>query len=346
MKYRNFGNTDIKLSLISLGTMTFGEQNTQEEGFGQMDYALEQGINFFDTAEMYPVPTREATFGETERIVGNWFASRKKRKSVFLATKITGYRPGMEYIRGGSEFTPKQLREALEASLKRLQTDYVDLYQLHWPMRKTNVFGKLGYQQDEKDEEKNNFKEVLETLQEFITEGKVRYVGLSNETPWGTMSYLKLSEMYGLPRMQSVQNPYSLLNRSYEAGMSEVSLRERVGLLAYSPMAGGYLSGKYFRGPEEPRARFNLFKGFNRYGALQSEAAAREYVALADKFNVSPGTLALAYVNSRDFVTSNIIGATSLAQLKEDIASVDFVLPEALEEAIEEIHTRYPYPAP
>ena len=243
MNYKKLGNTDLDVSTICLGTMTWGEQNTQDEGFEQMDYALEQGVNFWDTAELYAIPAKKKTYGRTEEIIGNWFKSRNKRDEVILATKISG--PGLSWIRGGgNQFDKKNLNEAVNKSLERLKTDYIDLYQLHWPERKSNYFGRLGY--DHKDEDEwNDFNEILESLSEIIKSGKIRYVGLSNETSWGLSKFLEISKNKNLPRMMSVQNPYSLLNRTYEIGLAEISVRERSGLLAYSPLAGGFLSGKY-----------------------------------------------------------------------------------------------------
>ncbi len=243
MNYRKLGTTDLKVSTICLGTMTWGEQNTQEQGFEQMDYALDQGVNFWDTAELYAVPPKAETFGHTEIIIGNWFKKTKKRNEVILATKVAG--PSREYLRdGGYNYGIEKLTEAINDSLKRLQTDYIDLYQLHWPERNTNMFGKLGYEHKDKDDW-NKFEDVLGNLQKFVKQGKIREVGLSNETPWGVSKYLKISNEKNLPRMMSIQNPYSLLNRTYEIGLAEVSIRDQIGLLAYSPLASGYLSGKY-----------------------------------------------------------------------------------------------------
>lgn len=346
MEYTQLGTTSIKVSRPGLGTMTWGEQNTEAEAHQQLDYATEMGINFIDTAEMYPIPIKPETYGKTEEFTGTWLNKRKKRDDLVIATKIVGYREDAVHIRGGTTFTPKHLREALEGSLQRLQTDYVDLYQLHWPMRRANYFGKLGYSHDENDEEQNNFHEILATFQDFIQEGKIRYCGISNETPWGTMSYLKLAEMYDLPRIQSIQNPYSLLNRTFEIGLSEIALRENIGLLAYSPLAGGFLTGKYFTENPPADARFNKFNNGARYEKPNSYAAAREYVKLAREAGLSPAKMALAFVSSRDFVTSTLIGATSMEQLRENIAGVQMQLPNDLEAKIEAIHQQYPNPAP
>ena len=241
MNFRKLGNTDLKVSTICLGTMTWGEQNNQKESFEQMDYAMSQGINFFDTAEMYAVPSTEKTFGKTEIIIGNWFKERNNRKKVILATKVSG--PGLSWIRGGGlQYTKENISSALLESLERLQTDYIDLYQLHWPERNTNYFGKLGYKHKAEEKEWNDFESILRTLKQFVDEGKIRYIGLSNESAWGLSKFLELSESQNLPRVMSVQNPYNLLNRTYEVGLAEISIREQSGLLAYSPLASGVLS--------------------------------------------------------------------------------------------------------
>lgn len=344
MEYRKLGKTDLKVSVICLGTMTWGEQNTEEEAHLQLDYALSKGINFIDTAELYSVPARAETYGATETFIGNWIASRKNRDKFILATKMAG--PGPEHIRGGSKYTPEQMRMALENSLQRLQTDYIDLYQLHWPERKTNFFGRLGYKHKPGDPWQENFREILETLGQFIREGKIRHIGLSNETPWGVMRYLAEAEKSGLPRIVSIQNPYNLLNRTYEIGLAEISHRERCGLLAYSPLAFGLLTGKYFVKNPPQNARISLFSQLPRYNNEQAWAAARKYVELARANRLSPAQMALAWVNSRTFVTSNIIGATSLEQLKENIASIHVTLDQDVLEQIGEIHTTQPNPAP
>ena len=265
MKFKNLGDTNLKVSLICLGTMTWGEQNTQEEGFEQMDYALERGVNFFDTAELYAIPPKAKTYGKTEEVIGNWFKLRKNRDKVILASKIAG--PGLKWIRGGgSQFSPKSIEEALHNSLKRLKTDYIDLYQLHWPERNTNYFGDLDYEHDDKEKNWNSFDSILKTLKKFIDQGKIRYVGISNETPWGFSKFLQIAKEQKLPRIVSVQNPYNLVNRSYEIGMSEISIREKAGLLAYSPLAFGYLSGKYRNDKMPEGSRMKLFGDqFPRY---------------------------------------------------------------------------------
>ncbi|MDW3651535.1 MAG: NADP(H)-dependent aldo-keto reductase [Bacteroidia bacterium] len=346
MKYTQLGKTDEKVSLICLGTMTFGEQNTEAEGHEQLDYAVSQGINFIDTAEMYPIATRKETQGDTERIIGTWLKKRNKRDDLILATKITGPAPHITWLRDPMKFDASQIREALEGSLKRLQTDYVDLYQLHWPERRTNFFGQRGYKHNPKSVWEENFEEILETVQDLMKEGKIRHLGLSNETPWGFQKFLQLSERKNLPRVVSVQNPYSLLNRLYEVGMAEISIREDAGLLAYSPLAFGLLSGKYHRGEDNEKSRINLFKVFARYNSTNCHKATEEYMKIAEQEGISPTQLALAFVNSRDFMTSNIIGATSMEQLKENISSVDIELSTDALKAIEAVQANIPDPAP
>lgn len=349
MKYRKLGRTDLDVSLIGLGTMTWGEQNTEAEAHQQLDYALERGVNLVDVAEMYPVPPKAETQGLTETYIGTWLARSKRRQDIVLASKVAGpardpKRPG--HIRDGKTFLDrKNLTEALDASLKRLQTDYLDLYQLHWPDRTTATFGQLSYPWV-KDEHTVPIEETLSVLQDFVSAGKVRHVGVSNETPWGVSQFLKASDNLGLPRIASIQNPYSLLNRVYEIGLSEFTHHEGVGLLAYSPLAMGMLSGKYLDGARPANARLTLYTRFTRYSNPQAEAATREYVALARQHGISPTHLALAWINQRPFVTSNLIGATNLQQLKENIDSVDVELPSEVLQAIDRIHARHPNPAP
>jgi aryl-alcohol dehydrogenase-like predicted oxidoreductase len=347
MKYSKLGNTDLNVSKICLGTMTWGEQNTQDEAFEQMDYALTQGVNFFDVAEMYPVPPKPETQGDTERIIGNWFKARKNRDKVILATKITGKSEGFRHVRGGElpSFDRKNIEYAINKNLKRLQTDYIDLYQLHWPDRKTNCFGQLGYAHDDNDEFVS-LKETLEILNDFVKSGKIRHIGLSNETPWGVLDSLRNAEKYNLPRVVSIQNPYSLLNRSYEVGMAEISIRENCGLLAYSPLAFGMLTGKYLNGQNPPKARLTLYSRFARYKGDKAEAATARYAKLATDYGLTPTQLALAFVNSRMFLTSNIIGATSMEQLKENIASINLELSAETLQEIEKIHNDIPNPCP
>jgi len=349
LKYRKLGRTDLEVSLIGLGTMTWGEQNTEAEAHEQLDYALSRGVNLVDTAEMYPVPPKPETQGRTEAYIGTWLAKTGRRKDIVLASKVAGpvrdpKRPG--HIRDGKTYLDrKNLTEALDASLKRLQTDYLDLYQLHWPDRTTTTFGRPYYPYVD-DEHTVPIAETLEVLQDFVRQGKVRHIGVSNETPWGVAQFLKHAEVDKLPRIASIQNPYSLLNRTYELGLSEFSHHEDVGLLAYSPLAMGMLCGKYLDGAKPAGARLTLFTRFTRYSNPESEAATRDYVELARARGLSPTHLALAFVNERPFVTSNLIGATNLEQLKENIDSVDVGIDEDLWKAIDEIHTRHPNPAP
>jgi len=346
MQYRKLGTTDLELSLIGLGTMTFGEQNSEAEAFEQLDYALAQGVNFIDTAELYPIPPRADSYGRTETIIGRWLKARGGRDRVILASKIAGPGEGwIDHIRGGkTRFDRSHIEQALDASLQRLQTDYLDLYQLHWPERKTNFFGQLGYRPQ--DDDFTPFAETLEVLAGQVRAGKIRHVGLSNETPWGVMRFLAAAEQHDLPRVMSVQNPYSLLNRSYEVGLAEVSWRERCGLLAYSPLGFGVLSGKYLDEARPAGARLTRYPDYRRYSNPQAVAATRQYVALARQHGLDPARMALAWVNSRPFLTSTIIGATGMEQLRSNIASVDLQLPASVLEGIEAIHQQQPNPAP
>ena len=347
MEYRQLGNTDIKVSAICLGTMTWGEQNTQDEAFAQMDYALEQGVNFFDTAELYAIPPRAETYGKTEVIIGNWFRSRQQREHIILASKVCG--PGADWIphirNGGTRLDRKNIEAALDASLQRLQTDYLDLYQLHWPDRNTNFFGRLGYTHDMEDDA-TPIAVTLEVLDDLVKAGKIRHIGVSNETPWGIMQYLKLSEAQQYPRIVSIQNPYSLLNRSFEIGLAEFAMREATGLLAYSPLGFGVLSGKYLGGRRPDGARLTLFERFSRYSNPQAEAATQAYVELARTHGLDPAQMALAFVHSRPFLTSTIIGATSMEQLHSNLVSMEVSLSEEVLQGIEAIHQQYPNPAP
>jgi len=348
MKYRKLGTTDIDVSVICLGTMTFGEQNSQQDGFDQMDYALERGINFFDTAELYPIMPRKETCGKTEEIIGNWFKQRKNRSKVILASKIASKTGNdLSWIREGAEklsFDKKNMNAAIDASLQRLHTDYIDLYQLHWPERKVPKFGKLDFEYDPFDNEWTQIEEVLDNLNNLIKAGKIRYIGLSNETPWGVMKFLQTAKERSLPRMMSIQNVYSLVNRVFDIANSEVSIRENCGLLAYSPLAGGRLSGKYIN--QQPKnARYTLWpRRFDRHHTDRGEIAIAKYVSLAKKHNIAPSTFANAYVNDRSFVTSNIIGATTTDQLKENIDSINITLSNEILDEIEDIHLSDPNP--
>ncbi len=346
MQHRPLGRTGIKVSALCLGTMTFGEQNTEAEAHAQLDRALAAGIQFIDTAEMYPVPPMAETQGRTESYIGSWLASRGGRDRVILATKVAGPGDWITWLRGGGHrLDRRNIEAALEASLRRLQTDYVDLYQLHWPDRETNFFGQLGYAPVEHDNSVPLL-ETLEVLADLVEVGKVRAVGVSNETPWGLMRFLTLAEQHGLPRMASIQNPYSLLNRTFEIGLAEVAMREQCGLLAYSPLGFGVLSGKYLDGRRPAGARLTLYERFNRYSNPESDRAAAEYVALARRHGLDPAQMALAWVTSRPFTSANIIGATTLEQLESNIGSASISLSDELVTEIEAIHRRQPNPAP
>ncbi|SEE04676.1 Predicted oxidoreductase [Tenacibaculum sp. MAR_2010_89] len=346
MKYTTLPNTDVKVSKICLGTMTWGNQNTEVEGHEQMDYALEQGVNFFDTAELYSVPATPETYGATEKIIGSWFKKTGNRDKVVLASKIAGGGDYTAHIRTGG-FNKKNISDAIEGSLKRLQTDYIDLYQLHWPDRGVNCFGVRDYPYKTSTKEAEKHLEILETLNDFVKQGKIKHVGLSNETPWGTMKYLQTAEKHNLPKMVTIQNSYSLIHRSYEYGMSEVSMREDVGLLAYSPLAQGVLSGKYLGGKKPEGARGTLFPRFiSRYMGEGSKKAVLEYQKIADKHGLTLTQLSLAYINQLPFVTSNIIGATKMSQLKENINSINIELSEDILMEIEIAHNKMPNPAP
>ena len=349
MQYHQLGSSTLTVSQITLGTMTWGEQNTEAEAHAQIDMALAHGVNLIDVAEMYPVPPRPETQGLTEQYLGSWFKQSGKRDPVLLATKATGparkpHNP--RHIRGGiNHFDRKGLTEALNGSLARLQTDYVDLYQLHWPDRSVNSFGELNYTHYP-DEDTIAIEETLTVLAEFIKAGKVRHIGISNETPWGIAQFIRLSEKYDLPRIVTIQNPYSLLNRIFEIGHAEFSYRDKVGLLAYSPLAFGILSGKYLNGARPAGGRLTLFERFSRYSNPQVERAAAEYSNLAKKHGLDPAQMALAFVNSRGFVTSNIIGATTLEQLQSNLDSIHITLSDEVLREITAIHTRQPNPAP
>lgn len=345
MQYTQLGDSDLKVSNVCLGTMTFGTQNTEADAHQQLDHALNVGINFIDTAEMYSVPPRPESYGKTETYIGTWL-KHQQRDKIILATKIAGPGRAMKWIRNGElNFNRASIHAAIDASLKRLQTDYVDLYQLHWPDRNSPIFGQ--YQFDPKHE--RDFvplRETLEALAELVRAGKVRHIGLSNETPWGLMQFLRLAEEHGLPRVLTVQNAYSLLNRTWELGMSEIGYRERVGLLAYSPLAFGLLSGKYLADPQAS-GRLTIFEGFaQRYSKGNVAPAVAAYAELAKRHGMTPTQLALAFVSTRWFVTSNIIGATTMAQLEEDIEACGRTLSEDVLKEIDAVHLRYFNPAP
>ena len=345
MKYTTLPNTEIKISKICLGTMTFGEQNTETEGHTQMDYALENGVNFFDTAEMYSVPGRKETYGSTEKIIGTWFKKSGNREKIILASKIAGPNPGLSHIRENMDFSPESIALSIDKSLSRLQTDYIDLYQLHWPERKTNFFGQRGFKVQD-DAWEDNIHNVLQTLEGFIKQGKINHIGLSNETPWGIMRFLEESKYQSLPRIKTIQNPYSLLNRLFENASAEICIRENVGLLAYSPMAFGVLSGKFLTGENHPNARIKLFPQFARYNSPQCAEATRLYNEIAKKNGLTLTELSLAFVTQQAFVSSTIIGATTMEQLKENISSINVTLSEEILKEINEVQAIIPDPAP
>jgi len=346
MNYKKLGNTDLVVSTICLGTMTWGEQNTIKEGFEQMDYALDQDINFFDAAEMYPSPCRKETYGETEKIIGHWFSERKNRDKIILASKISG--PGMSYIRGGGlQFSEKNISIAIENSLKRLKTDYIDLYQLHWPERKTNFFGRLGYEHREDSNEWNDFEKILIVLENFIKEGKIRYIGLSNETSWGLSKFLEVSKLKKLPKMMSVQNAYNLLCRTYEIGLAEISIREKSGLLAYSPLAGGFLTGKYQNKNLPENSRQKLFaEYYTRYSKSYAAEVIEKYFNISKKFDLNFAQMSIKFCEIQKFITSTIIGATSMEQLKINIESVNVTLEKEVIKEINNVHLIHSNPCP
>ncbi len=345
MRYRKLGTSDLEVSALCLGTMTFGQQNTEEEGHAQLDYAVEKGINFIDTAEMYSVPGKVETQGSTERIIGSWLTKRGNRKNLILATKATGPSPNFGYISPELGFGRKRLTEALEGSMQRLQTDYIDLYQLHWPERKANCFGILGYTTHD-TEWQDNFEEAQEVLDGFVKEGKIRYWGLSNETPWGVMRTSSIADKRGTQRPLTIQNPYNLLNRSFEVGLSEIAIREQMPLLAYSPLGFGRLTGKFLYGTDTPSDRIHQFARLARYNGSRSLEATERYVAIAEQAGLTPARMALAFVQNRPFTASAIVGATSMLQLQENISSIDVVLTSDVLEAIDKVHADISNPAP
>jgi aryl-alcohol dehydrogenase-like predicted oxidoreductase len=344
MEYNFLPGTQTKVSKICLGTMTWGRQNTEQEAHDQMDYAYEQGINFFDTAELYPIPPRKEEQGDTERFIGTWFKKTGLRDKIVLASKIAGPAAFTKHIRTDKSYSKQTIDIAIEKNLKRLQTDYIDLYQLHWPERPTNYFGKRGYNFKRGDLWKENFEEVLDALNTHVKKGNIRYVGLSNETPWGTMGFLRASNI-NRPRVRTIQNPYSLLNRTFEVGNAEVCHRENVGLLAYSPLAFGVLSGKYRGGQKPEQARLTLFPHYDRYSSDPCRSAVELYHGLAERNGLTLTQLSLAFVNDRPFVTSNIIGATTLLQLEENIGTARIRLNDEVLEAINSIHETIPSPS-
>jgi aryl-alcohol dehydrogenase-like predicted oxidoreductase len=344
MIYKNISNLNI--GSLSLGSMTFGGQNSTIDSYKQLDLAFEYGINLIDTAEMYPIPISSKTQGRTEKYIGRWIKDRGNRKDVVLASKITGPSPRLNHIRGGmTKFNKKDICNAIEGSLKRLCTDYIDLYQVHWPERTTNNFGKLNYEYCD-EQHTTTILETLQALSDLVKDGKVRNIGISNETPWGLSQYLKLSESHNLLKPLTIQNPYSLLNRSYEMGLSEFSHRENIGLLAHSPLGFGALTGKYLNGQMPKNSRRGLFDGYDRYSNIQGELATHKYIELAKESGLDPAQMALAFVRNKPFVISTIIGVTTLEQLKNNIGSMDIKLSQDIIQEIEVIHKKYPNPCP
>ncbi len=345
MKYRKLGKTDIDVSVICLGTMTWGNQNNEAEGHVQMDYAYDRGVNFWDTAELYAVPASKETSFETERIIGTWIKKNKeKRDKLVLSSKIAGPGPYTYHIREANNYPPENIIEAVEGSLMRMNIDTIDLYQFHWPARGTNCFGVRDYVHNAEWED--DFLGRIETMSQLIKAGKIKHFGVSNETPWGLSHYLQLADKNGLPRPVSIQNPYSLLNRLFEIGLAEISMREQISLMAYSPLAFGTLTGKYYKKRDKPTDRLNTMKTFARYGSPNSESAIKAYVDLADEHKLNPTQMALSFVNDREFATSTIIGATNLEQLKENIDSIELELDSEIRGAINKIHNGNPNPAP
>ena len=352
MKKNNLGKTEILVSEICLGTMTWGQQNNEKEAHDQLSYASERGINFIDTAEMYAVPPKKETYGLTEKYIGTWLKNQDRSK-IILATKIAGRTsnvpsgpPGLDWIRQGPRLNEEHIFQAIENSLKRLNTEYIDLYQIHWPERTVNSFGQLGYIHNPREDD-IKIEVTLEALAKAVDKGLIRYLGLSNETPWGVMKFISVAKEFNLPRVVSIQNPYSLLNRSFEAGLSEIAINEEVGLLPYSPLAGGVLSGKYLNGKKPENARMTLFERMRgRYSNQHAENAVLEYQKIAVKYNLNLTQMAINFITKQNFVTSNIIGATSITQLEENINSIDCKLNEEVMDEIEKVHKIYTYPCP
>lgn len=345
MKYTLIPNTNIEVSKICLGTMTYGEQNNEKEAHEQLNYAFDKGVNFIDTAEMYSIPGRKETQGASERSIGTWLQNRD-RSSVVLGTKVTGPYDYFKYLRKNLGFSKTVLNEALNQSLSRLKTDHIDIYQLHWPERNTNFFGQRNYIHKEDEAWKDNFNQIIQTLDGFVKAGKIRHYGVSNETPWGLMRHLQESTENGMTRCKTIQNPYSLLNRTYEINLAEVGMREKVGLLAYSPMAFGVLSGKYLNKNMPNKSRLKLFPQYSRYSNVQALKLTEKYAELAKELNISLAQLSLAFVNQRPFVTSTIIGATTMEQLKENVTSIHVDLTDEALKKIDAIHELQPNPAP
>ena len=347
MIYSKLGHTDIEVSKICLGTMTFGEQNTESEAHDQLNFSLENGVNFIDTAEMYPVPPNAKTQGLTEKYIGSWLKKSNNRHNVIIASKVTGPAPDFSYIRNSLKIDKKNIEQAITKNLQRLNTDYIDLYQIHWPQRQTNYFGQLNYKYSKENinEIIDNLNESYETLNDLMRSGKIRSIGLSNDTSWGAMKFLEISKEKSFEKVVSIQNPYSLLNRSYEINMAEIAEMENIKLLAYSPLGFGMLTGKYINNKPK-NSRLSLVNRFDRYSNKNSKNATIEYVEIAKKYNISPTQLALAFVNQQPFVASNIIGATNLSQLEENISSINITLDEEILSEIESIHSNQPNPAP
>ena len=345
MIYNTIPHTDISVSKICLGTMTWGNQNSEKEAFEQLDFAVNNGVNFIDTAELYPVPAEAKTSGRTSEIIGKWLKQKKNRDKLVIATKIAGPGDYTKHIRTGG-FSPKSIEDAINKSLKRLQTNYIDLYQLHWPERSTNFFGIRDYKHNYNEKWNDNFNEILNSLDNFVKQGKIRNIGISNEKSWGAMRYIEESKKSNLPRAVTIQNAYSLLNRPFEGDLAEISIREGLGLLAYSPLGFGVLTGKYINGTANKDSRLKLFPRFSRYSSLEATNATKEYLKIARDNSLSLTQMSLAFVNQQPFVTSNIIGATNLTQLAENISSIEVNLSEEILTKINEIHSKIPNPSP